>query len=383
MSRLAAVLAGLAVAYAALYYTIQLPDAWRAGDFAALWSYGQVLREHGAATLYDPAGLQRAQTALGMAADERNPFPYPPGILPLLAPLGLLSFGWAYGTWIVLGLGLYIWACPGRLRWVALIAPGTTIEVIAGQTGLLSGALFLGGLRLVSTRPWLAGALFGVLTFKPQLGILVPVALIAMRAWRAVAGAVLSAGALTAVALLLYGADLGSRWVGMLPAYATDFAQRSVRYGMMPTVTANAAMLNAPIALGHAAQGVAILVAGAAAFTAFRRRPPGAPEWLLLAAATFLATPHAFVYDMPLLTGAALAYGSVDGCRRWVMPAMLALPAAMLWSGPVPVSGPMLAVVVAVLWLDGRRPRRFSTVSSSTRAANTATAATRIGSSSK
>ena len=357
MNRGLAALAGLCVAYAALYYQVQLGNIWRSGDFAALWSYGQILQQDGAGTLYDPARLQLAQTALGLPADERNPFPYPPSFLLMIWPLGLLGFGAAFVAWIVVTLGLYLWACRGRLGWLALIAPGTTISVVAGQTGFLSGALFLGGLRLLATRPWLGGVLLGVLTFKPQLGVLVPVALIAARAWRAVAGATLAAATLTGLSLLAFGTGVLEQWLTSLPDYAALFAGRSVRYGMMPTVTANLAMIGMP---GATLVQAACAVAAAAIVWAIWRRAavPGPREWLVLAAGTFLATPHAFVYDMPLLTGAALLYA--PGGRPGVVAAVLVLPAAMLWSGPVPLSGPVLAVVLALLW-SGGRPRCFNT----------------------
>src|SRR5947209_4071280 len=78
----------------------------------------------------------------------------------------------------------------------ACIAPATGITLISGQTGFLSGALMVGGLRLLPTRPALAGVLFGLLTYKPQLGVLVPVALVAMSGGRAIVAALATFAAL-------------------------------------------------------------------------------------------------------------------------------------------------------------------------------------------
>lgn len=47
------------------------------------------------------------------------------------------------------------------------------------QNGFLSAGLFGGALVLLERRPVLAGALFGLLTYKPHLGLLVPIVLIA------------------------------------------------------------------------------------------------------------------------------------------------------------------------------------------------------------
>ena len=53
-----------------------------------------------------------------------------------------------------------------------LLAPTTTICLVAGQSGFLLAALLVGGLQLVARRPILAGILFGSLTYKPQFGVL-------------------------------------------------------------------------------------------------------------------------------------------------------------------------------------------------------------------
>ncbi len=44
----------------------------------------------------------------------------------------------------------------------------------------------IGACRLLGRRPVLAGVLFGLAAVKPQLGLLVPVALISARQWRSV-----------------------------------------------------------------------------------------------------------------------------------------------------------------------------------------------------
>ena len=103
----------------------------------------------------------------------------------------------AYILFIVPALAAYVFAMAGaRFDWrwalAAVVAPATGITIISGQSGFLSGALMIGGLRLVSKRPMLAGILFGLLAYKPQLGVLLPVVLISAGQWRAVASAVLT-----------------------------------------------------------------------------------------------------------------------------------------------------------------------------------------------
>ena len=55
------------------------------------------------------------------------------------------------------------------------------VNVGHGQNGFLTAALLGGALHWLDRRPWLAGVLIGCLAYKPQFGVLIPVALLAGR----------------------------------------------------------------------------------------------------------------------------------------------------------------------------------------------------------
>ena len=57
-------------------------------------------------------------------------------------------------------------------------------------------------------RPILSGILFGLLAYKPQFGLLIPVALLVAGQWRAMIAAGLTVIALTAAATLAFGTDI-------------------------------------------------------------------------------------------------------------------------------------------------------------------------------
>src|SRR5258708_19295063 len=96
-----------------------------------------------------------------------------------------------------------------------LAFPATFSNLGHGQNAFLTTALCGGGGLLLAPRPFLAGACFGALIFKPHLGVLIPVALLAGRQWKAIAGAVASAAALVALSLLAFG---WKTWAGFLAA---------------------------------------------------------------------------------------------------------------------------------------------------------------------
>src|SRR5207248_327842 len=118
------------------------------------------------------------------------PWHYPPMFLIIVAGLALLPYGTALAAWLAATLLAY----PATVRAIppdrpaimaALAFPAVFVNLGHGQNGFLSTALLGGGLLLLGRRPALAGFLLGLLAYKPQLGLLLPLALLAGSHWRA------------------------------------------------------------------------------------------------------------------------------------------------------------------------------------------------------
>jgi len=146
-------------------------------------------------------------------------YSYPPVLLLLTAPLALMPYVPALAR--VAGGGLVCFlsstasghAGPKRAVLLALAAPAVFINAVGGQNGTWTAALFGGGLSLLERRPLLAGGLLGLLIYKPQLGLLIPMALLAGRHWRAFMTAAMVAGLLLAVSAVGFGTDVWSDYV--------------------------------------------------------------------------------------------------------------------------------------------------------------------------
>ena len=67
---------------------------------------------------------------------------------------------------------------------LALAAPMVLNNALVGQNGFLTAALIGGTLYLMPVRPILAGICLGLLSYKPQYGLLFPLVLIAAAQWR-------------------------------------------------------------------------------------------------------------------------------------------------------------------------------------------------------
>ena len=328
-------------------------------DFLSFWTTGHML--HAGGSPYDVAAHIAAQRAYFAVPDGYTAFFYPPPLLVVCWPLGFFGYFPALALWLAASGGAYVLAVrqwlrrsglgrsgPGQPLAVLLAAfPPVLITLTHGQTSFLVAALLGLGLLWVRKRPWLAGALLGLATVKPQFGLLVPIALLLTREWRAIAGALLSAAAIGLVATLAFGVQVWTDWLAIGGAAQAALDHGSVGYAKMQSLFAAAMLLGAPAGLAYALQGALTLgVAGAVAWASWSRRFDAALAALVLAG-TPLATPFVLDYDMLLLAfpliwlaGRALAEG---GFRDWekticaaafIAPA-LARPLAMVTGVPI------------------------------------------------
>jgi arabinofuranan 3-O-arabinosyltransferase len=217
----------LALIYAIAFIRFYLAGAWIVdhsgapvyGDFADTWVAGWQALNAEAARLYDSDEFVRIQKALLGAQDYVYPnWPYPPTFFLVLAPLSTLPYPYAFLTWVVgtlLACLAVVYLIVRRPPAIALVlaSPFTAWNFFAGQNGFLTASLLGASLFFLETRPIVAGVILGCLTYKPQFGILLPLALVASRQWRAFA----SAGVAAALLGRCLGRDVRFRRVGCLP----------------------------------------------------------------------------------------------------------------------------------------------------------------------
>ena len=245
-----------------------------------------------------------------------HPWLYPPHYLLLLAPFALLPFALSYAAFQVAtgfaAVAALAWRGTGRgMAWtrgiMLLFFPASCINMLTGQNALLTVALAVGGFRLAERRPMLGGALLGALSIKPHFFLLVPVALAARRAWRALAACGLAALLLVLASIALFGMEPWRLWLDRTvfardPAFSEWFAETFLRgYSLYVC----AALLGAAENIARLAQVAAALGAGIGVWLAFRR--PASTELRLAAwlVAALVAAPHVMAYDL-LWLGAAV-----------------------------------------------------------------------------
>lgn len=343
--------------YAAGYLWFWLPDFAGDNDFFVFRSAAQWVDAFGQDPgLYNLEKLRIFQQDLLGYAGSYHPFPYPPSFLMFVLPLTLVPESWAFGVFVAVTLtfmlALVAWRRPG-LAVTLLVSPATLLSGVIGQVSLLTTGLLAGGLKLVNSHPWWAGTLLGLLSFKPQLGLLVPVVLIAVGAWRAFAAAALVTVLLPLPSLILGGWPLWETWFKFLPVFSAQTAlniDSNTRLMISPPGALVAA--GVPLTVASALQIPITLSVALVVYRACRRYGLSELSVAMVCVASLLATPYAYFYDLMLATFAAVVLaeaGFRTGFRPWE-----GLTIALAWLLPLFASHelcPAGAATVSLLFL--------------------------------
>lgn len=314
-------------------------------DFASFYAAGRLAAAGTPALAYDHAAHLAAEWAATTPGVDYQFFFYPPVFLLLAAPLSFFPYLVGFTIFEAATLLLYllalrpILASPGRLWLVpALAYPAVFWTLGLGQNAFLSAALFALGTRWLEERPGRAGLALGALIYKPHLGLLIPLALLAGRHWRAFGGAALAAAGLVALSWLLFGTGTWLAYLHEFLGAHDTFENGRIELAGMITVFAAARLLGVPTAFAYAAQAVAGLAAAGAVAWLFWRRAPLPLRAAGLLAATMLALPVLLLYDLMLLAVAGawlLAYARERGLGRGTGAVLLAGYAAPFYCRPI------------------------------------------------
>ena len=284
-------------------------------DFINYWAGAKIAAAGRATQAYDLQQFHIYQTYLvGHKLSELKFFGYPPTMMLFCLPLSVATYLPGLLGWLFLGL-LLCWIPLSKVigpipAAIALLsAPASFWVFHGGQTGFLTAALLCGGLVLLEDAPIAAGILFGALSCKPQLGILIPVALVAGRQWRAVVASGASLAVLAGLSAALFGVEIWPVFFHRL-AYEGGLLDARWNWGMrMLSVFPSMRLLGASPATALAAQVLSAAAAALAVTKVWSSNCPAGIKSAALVVATFLATPYAWDYD-----GVALVF-----CAAWLV----------------------------------------------------------------
>jgi hypothetical protein len=216
------------------------------------------------------------------------------------------------------------------------------MNLVCGQTGALAAALLFGSLRLMPRRPILSGMLLGLLTVKPQLGLLVPLVLLLERRWTVVASTAATAAGLIALSVAVFGTDLWKAYLTENFAVTRGFLEHGegLFTAMAPSAFMAMRLLFAPLWLAYLINGLVAVLAAIGLVVVWRSSARFDLKVSLTGVAALLATPYAHNYDMTVVCAAVLAgYGCISrdatgrdatGWERMLLAFVWLLPIVML-----------------------------------------------------
>lgn len=314
-------------------------------DFLIFWLASSAIWHGDFAAVFDPWKSSAALRAVIGGPEGFTPFPYPPLSVWFIAPLAALPYLSALPVWLIGTFAVFAavmrrffarnWHCIAVLA----TAPASLVNIADGQNGFLSAALLVAGLLALERRPILAGVLIGLLTFKPQLGMLLPVILLAGGYYRPFLSAALMTVALFGASVLLLGWEPWRLYWNV----GVPMQQVFMEIGtgpfviMIPTFFMAARILELPLWFGYGIQGVVAVGVLIACCWAIRQKAPLEQRIAVVLVGALLAPPYCFNYDMTVLVAAQViawpGYRNLDAMDRAVFALAWLLPPAMVVAG--------------------------------------------------
>ena len=287
-------------------------------DFSNVYAAGSLTWQGRPAEAYQPA-LQHAEEKAVFGGRE-VPFygwHYPPFFFAIAVLVAAVPYAWGLAIWLAASLAAYLAAMrailprPGTLL-IATAFPAVFVNIGHGQNGFLTAALLGGALHWLDRRPWLAGVLIGLLAYKPQFGVLIPVALLAGGRWSSIAAAAATVATLLAVSFVTLGGDVWHAFADSMTFTQTVvLEQGSTGWEKIQSVFSAVRMWGAGVQLAYAVQIALALMLATSLGWLWQSDAAFELKASALATASLLATPYVLDYDL-----VALAVGIVFFVRH-------------------------------------------------------------------
>ncbi|MGH8282157.1 MAG: glycosyltransferase family 87 protein, partial [Gammaproteobacteria bacterium] len=242
---------------------------------------------------------------------------------------------------------------------LAVAFPAVFINLGHGHNGFLTAALIAGALIALDRRPWLSGILIGLLAYKPQFGLLIPLVLAVSGRWRVFAAAAATVAVLALAVTLAFGTEVWTAFAAFSHYTRTVvLEQGGTGWYKIQSVFSWVRMWGGGIALAYAAQ-IAVTLAIAAALVWLWRSNAAYPlKAAALLIGSLLATPYSLDYDLMVLAPAIALFAAAGMARGfgayeksilaalWIVPLIArSVPQATL----IPLAVPLMLLAFAML----------------------------------
>ena len=275
-------------------------------DYDMFWLAGVFARHGQAALLYNHVRYAALAAQFLPYHSGWWPFVYPPTVLLpawIISALPLVAGYYLFSALLVLA-AIVLLRRAGVARWciaAGLISLAAMWNLYLGQLGLICGALLVFGLSRLRTHPFPAGAALSLLAVKPQYALLVPVAVLASRNWRALAAGALGLALLFSLSFTLGGEQAFAAYLGPGRAAMRTMLEQNFAPGgyqaMGTSVFWMLHSLHASNAAAYAGQGI---VSIACAALVWRQWEAGNTPLAATVFCTLLTSPYGFIDDLAI-----------------------------------------------------------------------------------
>ena len=322
----------LATAYFSQWWVYDKDGLGIPTDFINVWAAGRLVLDGLPAQAYDWDVQKQVEVAkLGQDFFGYFAWHYPPPFLFVASALAKLPYQLAFIGWAVVSFIPFLVAMRAIVGHpfgflLALAIPMVFVNALVGQNGFLTAALIGGALYLIPVRPVLAGICLGLLTYKPQYGLLFPIALIAAGHWRVFVSAAVTAVVLATASWLAFGIESWMGFFHQMPRFSQAFlTEGKAPWWKLQSSYALVRYFGGTEPLGWACHWVLTASIAVVMALIWRSRVPYTLKAAALAAGALLTTPYLFMYDMMVLAipvAFLVRIGLKSGFRDWELPAL-------------------------------------------------------------
>ena len=301
-------------------------------DFIVFWVAAHLAMKGAVLAAYDAQREHAAElAAIGHTYHQVLGWSYPPLFLLIVILPAQLPYVSAFILWCGTTLGLYALTITAIAKRavafvVACAMPWALVEFMLGQNGFLTAAVIGTALLQLEKRPYISGLLLGFLSYKPQFGILFPLALAAGGYWRTFGWAALFTLVWNGLAGAIFGFDTYVAFLHALSNAAdTHLVHSDLGWNKLQSVYGFARELGASGAAAWAIQALVSAVASLTVVVGWKSRStPFELKAALLPIAILLATPYVLYYDVPVLAVAGAFLFRQRGFDRFELSLMAA-----------------------------------------------------------
>ena len=328
-------------------------------DFTRFWVAGWQALHGETASLEGQAAFKEVQdSSAAFGRSSYSLLSYPPIFTFVLILLAMLPYFTAFLTWesvTLISCIAVVYFIVKRQTAISLMlaSPLGAWNFMIGQNGFFTASLIGASLLLVERQPIVAGVFIGCLTYKPQFGILFPVALIAASQWRALFSAATTTILLAGASVAAFGVDGWVAFPRAIVAEGHETLLANPDWGfLLQTVYGLILVLHGSSAAAWLVQGLVTIAMAGIVWLVWSSPIRYSLKAATLSAAALIATPYAFAYDLVAIA-IPVAFLATDqicyGVLRGEQTTLIALFVAGLPVIPTTGKAPVGAVIVVVL----------------------------------